>query len=265
MVNIYILESELWDSRAESPLSAHRRYLERITQPIEQHISTQIETRFDRPIASRCAPPWPSKRRSKPESIRRSCWKWNRNRLPMCATVAIDFQTEVKIAPENIMRRSFRRSRFEPDFGAKIDQKSTRNRQKSLQNRAFGPPWVDLGCFGSDFCLLRLTLVALGGSLGASWSALGRARAPLGRLGGLLGAKKSPKTAPKRPEIAKIAAKTLPRALRQPISVEILIHNRFSADFRPIFHQNRDRNSVAIRARLAQKDWSKRQAANMAT
>jgi hypothetical protein len=89
-------------------------------------IGTQIEIRIDRPIASQCAPPWPSEPRSKAESSNQSLpdvrhrgdrnpdrnqnrslpdvrhrghgnpdRKQNRatNRFPMCATVAIGTQS----------------------------------------------------------------------------------------------------------------------------------------------------------------------------
>ena len=74
-------------------------------------IGTQIETRIDRPIASQCAPPWPSEPRSKAESSNQSLpdvrhrgdrnpdLNQNRsfNRCPTCATVAMGTQTESRI------------------------------------------------------------------------------------------------------------------------------------------------------------------------
>ena len=74
-------------------------------------IGTQIETRIDRPIASQCAPPWPSEPTSEPESINQSlpdvrhCGHRNPgrnqnrspNRFSMCATVAVGTQIETRI------------------------------------------------------------------------------------------------------------------------------------------------------------------------
>ena len=74
-------------------------------------IGTQIEIRIDRPIASQCAPPWPSEPRSKAESSNQSLpdvrhrghrnpdRNQNRsfNRCPTCATVAMGTQTESRI------------------------------------------------------------------------------------------------------------------------------------------------------------------------
>ena len=74
-------------------------------------IGTQIETRIDRPIASQCAPPWPSEPRSKAESSNQSLpdvrhrgdrnpdRNQNRsfNRCPTCATVAMGTQIKSRI------------------------------------------------------------------------------------------------------------------------------------------------------------------------
>ena len=48
-------------------------------------IGTQIESRIEQPIASRCAPPWRSEPRSKPESIaarRAPPWPWEPSSKP---------------------------------------------------------------------------------------------------------------------------------------------------------------------------------------
>ena len=79
------------------------------------------------------------------------------------------------------------------------------------------------------------------------------------------GRPKPPQSGQKWPEEAKFEAKPPARAIRKLISVENQIRNRFSSDFRLIFHRNRGRNQVAIRSRLAKKVSSKQQAANMAT
>ena len=74
-------------------------------------IGTQIETRIDRPIASQCAPPWPSEPRPNAESSNQSLpdvrhrgdrnpdrnQNRSRNRCPTCATVAMGTQFGTRI------------------------------------------------------------------------------------------------------------------------------------------------------------------------
>ena len=97
-------------------------------------------------IACQCAPPWPSISKPKSESNGESCRNSIPNRRPMCATIVIgknhshiDFFDQIGSTgvSKRTLRSGFRRTRC-----TRIDQESTRNQQKSLQNLFFRPSWV---------------------------------------------------------------------------------------------------------------------------
>ena len=136
-------------------------------------IGTQIESRIEQPIASRCAPPWPSEP----------------NRFPMCATVAIGTQIETRIDHPIAARRAPPwpwEPSSKPESSGKSHANSNRkSTPKSIQNRCkINPGSVKMIPRSGPGAPRRPRRVP-GGSSRASWDALG---GPCGAPGGSLGA-----------------------------------------------------------------------------
>ena len=167
-------------------------------------IGTQIEIRIDRPIASQCAPPWPSEPRSKAESSNQSLpdvrhrgdrnpdRNQNRspNRCPTCATVAMGTQFETRIERQIACQ-------LETKIDTEIDAKSTQNRSPKGQNDSQISPWGAQTTQEGPRRVFKSLLGRSWGSLWRSWGVLGRL---LGGPGTPPGSTKVAKESPQAPQ-----------------------------------------------------------------